>query len=299
MISPVRKTKWKKVFIAAFALVGAQLCAFSWARAQVSDHITTRGLEFGRQLMHAGTLLQELQVGTNGRVSDVHQISLNGAEVRLHTGSIERTRETNLSELTARVKAHCRDVGAEQTGGESILEAPVVEWVGEDEAFVYCIRPRERWSADVLEKLFNAFEQSLDLSEWGDFQGAFFRATPESIAVVTIEVTGGLVPSEMFPARKESPGDNFSQLPAPPGRRLLAVGHQGSVALTVHSGESDARTALSEYQRRLVEHGISVKRASDPKGSFALAARSGQEAFVVVAQQVPTGSQLTIARLPH
>jgi len=292
--------QWKKALLACGALVAIHLCALSWAKAQVRDHIAARGLEWGHQLLQTATLLQQLQLGHEGHASEVQHISLNGAELRLQTGSVKRTAHLGLPDLSATLKAHCRNVGTDVGEEKPIFEAPIIEWLGSDEGFVYCLRPRQRWSVEALQNIFAAFEESLDLTEWGDFQGAYFRASQESIAFVTVETVRGLVPAEMFPARSDAPGENFAELPGPPGRRLLSVGHQGKVALTVHASELEARAALTQYQKGLAARGLSINRAGGPHGgALALVARSKEEAFVVVARPAETGSQMTIARLPH
>jgi hypothetical protein len=318
------KARFLKAMVVVLAVTSVHLCAFSWARAQVSEHFTARGLELGRELLQAGALLQELGEGQLERAGEPHHISLNGARLKIHTGAIEKSQGQSTSEaladLALRARSHCRKVDAAFEGDAPLLESPVFEWVGAEEAFVYCVRPRENWSIAALSRLFDAFEKSLDLTEWGDFQGAYLRASGDSISVVTVEVAGGFIPSSMFPTQGDAPGVNFPQLPVPRGRRLLSVSHQETVALTVHASDSTTNDSaandsaandsaandwLDQYHKQLAARGFSVKRASHAAGGAhsgesarALVARSQKEAFIVVSKPHPRGSHLTIARLP-
>jgi hypothetical protein len=159
----------------------------------------------------------------------------------------------------------------------------------------------------AISELLEAFNASGDLSQWGTFQGAYFRLQERSVAILTAEIKRGLIPAKMFPPDGDVPGDNFPALPTPAGRRLLSIAHGGAPALTIHQSSEPAHKALNLYQERLIERGLSVERAKMEHGeSLALVAQSEREAFVIVAHESATqtgaaiaeGSQLVLARLP-
>ncbi len=285
--------------------LGLNLLAAKWAQAQVSHLVEARGLELGRQLYEASSLMNALE-GTAGPRSagGAHQMLLNGAEVALHSGSVRLSEGTTLRSLVDRVRHNCGAAAGALSSGEAVVRAPLIEWVGESEAFVYCLKTDRSLSLDAISEMFDEFAKTGDLSKWGVFQGAYFRADDESVSILTAEITRGLSPARMFPAGRDAPGQNMAALPVPVGRRLLAVAHNGRPALSMHEASGTATAVLDEYHERLIDAGLSVERAplptaeSDSKRSLALVARSRTEAFVITVREVEASSHLVIARLP-
>lgn len=307
------KLRWRRMCAALGIFLGLNLVAAKWAKAHVSGALEARGLEFGRQLYEASGLMTAFEgessyggSGSRAFAGGAQRLLVNGAEIALHSGSMRLSSETNLNALVAKVRDNCRSPRKETVTEEALVQAPLLEWVGETEAFVYCLKSERPLSLEALSELLQAFNKSGDLSEWGTFQGAYFRVQERSINIVTAEIKRGLAPVQMFPEDRDAPGGNIAALPAPKGRRVLSVAHGGKPALTIHQSSGDAKRALNLYQERLMERGLSVERAKMERGdSLALVARSAREAFVVVAQELDVssaaeagGSQIVLARLP-
>lgn len=301
--------------------------AAKWAQAEVSDAIEARGLELGRQLHQAASLMDAFEgERSRGRAGGAHQLLLNGAEVVVHSGSVTLSESTSLESLISKVKSNCRafrrsesTTGAgtraenpaiKNAAGSSAAEVPVVhaplfEWVGEKEAFVYCLKLDRPLSLQGVTELFETFGKTGDLTAWGTFQGAYFRVEESSISVLTAEIKRNLAPARMFPVGIDAPGANIAALPTPPGRRLLSLAHNGISALTLHEAGGEPLELLGAYHERLIAAGLSVERAeieqagSSRSQALALVARSEREAFVIAAKAASGASQLVIARLPE
>lgn len=299
--------------VALGMFLGLNLAAAKWAQAQVSGALEARGVELGRQLYDASSLMTVFEgessrggSGARAFAGGAQRLLVNGAEIALHSGSVRLSAETNLKSLVSKVKDNCRSPRNETGREDALLQAPLIEWVGETEAFVYCLKSARPLSLDAMSDLFEAFRKSGDLAAWGTFQGAYFRVQGTSINIVTAEIKRGLAPAQMFPEDRDAPGGNIAALPAPQGRRVLSIAHAERTALTIHQSSEDAKRALNLYQERLMERGLSVERAQMERGdSLALVARSAREAFVVVAQDLHAsglagsgGSQIVLARLP-
>lgn len=303
------KLRWRKVCGALGVFLSLNFAAAKWAQAEVRDAFVARGLEFGRQLHQASSLMDAFEgERARGRAGGAHQLLLNGAEVVVHSGTVKLTESTNLESLMLKVKRNCRAFrsAAETSASEEpIVHGPLFEWVGENEAFVYCLKADRPLSLEAVSQLLDTFKNSADLSAWGIFQGAYFRLEESSISILTAEIKRGLVPARMFPVKGDAPGANIRSLPDPTGRRTLSLAHNGRAALTLHETEGAPLQVLNAYHERLVEAGLSVERAEVGPGkgnqsqAHALVARSETEAFVIAAQGMQGVSQLVIARLPE
>lgn len=307
------KFRWRRMCAALGMFLGLNLVAAKWAQAQVNGVLEARGLELGRQLYEASSLMAVFEgepsrgrAGSRGVAGGAQRLLVNGAEVALHSGSVRLSSENSLKSLVSKVKDNCRTPRSETGREDALVQAPLLEWIGETEAFVYCLKSERPLSLEAISELLEAFKKSGDLSAWGTFQGAYFRVQENSVSILTAEIKRGLAPVKMFPEGRDAPGENVAALPVPEGRRVLSVAHSGKPALTIHQSSESAKGALNLYQERLMERGLSVERAEMERGdSLALVARSAREAFVVVAQELdasgamgPGGSQIVLARLP-
>lgn len=302
------KLRWRKVCGALGVFLSLNFVAAKWAQAEIAGSLEARGLELGRQLYQAASLMDAFEgEPARGRAGGAHQLLLNGAEVVLHSGSVKLSEQTNLTTLVAKVNANCRSYrgGAEERASEEpLIQAPHFEWVGENEAFVYCLKATRPLSLEAISQHLDAFGKTGDLSLWGTFQGAYFRLEESSISILTAEIKRDFVPAKMFPPGSDAPGENIASLPAPSGRRMLSLGHNGKTALTMYEEKRAPLQTLNEYNERLIEAGLSVERAavgeanSEESRSFALVARSETESFVIAARGADDLSHLVIARLP-
>ncbi len=297
----IMKLRWKKTCTAVGIFVGCNLIAVTWAEARAREVIEERGLELGRQLEEMSGLMDAFEgVPPRGRAGGAHRLQVNGAEVALHSGSVRRSGGLRLDDLVERVRKNCRANVRDETISAELIRAPLIEWVGETEAFVYCLKTDRELSLEAISEMLDAFLKSGDLSQWGTFQGAYFRAHEDSVSILTAEIKRGLAPAKMFPSGRDAPGAAFRRLPKPPGRRVLSVGHNGKPTLNIHQSRADALSTLDEYHQKLVNAGLSVERAKVDRGnSLALVVRSPREAFVIVAKDDDVASHLVLARLPN
>lgn len=285
---------WKYTGI-AFLVGGISLTWVGW-RAQAA--LSTASLFAGRQISELLIPTQPNEAVPNSAARR-YQLSLNGANLELVYTSTGPMKDGPLAEELARIRKNCSRP-LEGEGAPSLVQVPVFFAESESEAQVFCLRPARELSLRGAQDLMDAFESTGDLSRIGRIQGAYLRRGQRGHSLLTVESKGPVVLSKMFPSSGDAPGDDFSELPRPAGKRLLSLSRDGSPALAVYESAAARGAALDEYQQVLQDRGLYVRRPRERANDTLWVSARGED-FVVTSRTASSDAdtvKLYVARLP-
>lgn len=300
------------------------LFAFGWARAEAARSLEEVQQSLGTDLVRLlGNKFQGMQAA--GAPSGMF-VTLNGASLHLQTASIPKT-EVSLEVLLDLLKEHCQtpastgDVSTHEASTGDVSKVPGVRHPddllssalslfptpdllqsGPGLTRYFCLKARRVATVSNLLGSLSRFSKSGDIGEFGVPFSVEIQENGKSLSILSLQITGGLVPQKMFPPYKDCPGSDHQELPRPEGIRRVSAEFEGQPLLTSYSHFSKARLLLADYSVRLKQVGLHVltppaeKNGKIPLSRFVF---TEGESFVVTAVDQEGESNLVVARLPH
>ena len=235
----VRVTLATGCVMTAFGLVAVRV---SYARA------TQAGMDFGDQLRQLGD--HHLSGDLNG---DAYEVLLNGQVINSSSADTSRP----VHEVLAYFQAQCNE-DAVGLGDKLAHLGPTVSTLSsqagipgfmtirreqEDAGFVFCMATdHELVGPEQLDRIKAA--ASGDLGKIGDIRYVSVRVQGDHTNVVAAWTRGKFDVAAMFPQNRDSPGDDFANVPRPEGSRRILSGTVTGAPFGVNAyevpGEPDA-----------------------------------------------------------
>ncbi|MBW2464813.1 MAG: hypothetical protein JRH11_24400 [Deltaproteobacteria bacterium] len=221
------------------------------ARAQMNEQMMTLGVDM---LRYEGADYQR----------DPRTLLLNGQAIRLSTGLAPHDLEHVLDYYEGRCMerdGRFADQIAELVDGDPVaLEAearlldPTLRESDDERGYVACLDTLsdERLDSDGVAAAFQRFQNSLDLSEFGELRYIYAeRARDGGTFFVAFWIEGSFKIVDMFPKDVDAPGRDVAGVPRPPSaRRILSSWEEGRPqAVTTYVGGALATGELDAFYR--------------------------------------------------
>lgn len=161
---------------------------------------------------------------------------VNGARLRLRTGSTDAAIETVLDDQAKQ----CRATG-------NLLD-PIVRTERADQGFIGCIVPR---AGQELADRLRDFATTRDLASLGELRATWAMRTELGTRYVMLASDGELKLLDMFPAEGDAPGiDAAGALRPPHTRRLLSTWQESAAPMLVsYRSEQTLEAVAAHYAR--------------------------------------------------
>lgn len=297
----------------AVVSVCLMLFASTWVQAQVKSRMGEEGLRFGRSLFDSMQLTHGNAAGPLSR----HELTINGARVRVESRTLHGDADTLIEAAMQTLRAECEtprealplpplSEAEEQAlkklhfdSNTQLFGNVVIQATDRKEQALYCFKPAHPLSLRGIAVMARTFKDSRDLNDLGTWKGVYAKAGDNSVSFLTLEAQGSFRPELMFPKTGDVPGEEFKELPRPPGRRTLSIAHNENTALNTYLSPLSLVDSLSDYETQLKNSGLRSERpAQTGTPGNVLFLRSHSVSYVVSGTSQKSGSTLLIAALP-
>lgn len=288
----VKHFKWQAVLRLIALSIVLQATLLCWGKAYAETWVEREGQRLGSSLF---------DLVTQGRALDsqpmTHTLSINGLRLVLRTGAIVGDPSDTVRDLLEEAEARCASSGFPLEVGYTSHETSA-------DGYAYCLRPPAfDEQTDMLEAL-RRFNATGDLSQWGTFEGLYFRKGARAVQLLQIEQKGSLIPEQMFPNHGDVPGRDPEGLPRPAGTRRLSVSHNGHSTLNHYETPGSPGEVFGAYAEKLRASGaqwrLGAPMTDSPSAVTAFVALPDGQSFVLHLAGAPNENTfLSLARLPQ